>query len=171
MYRIPYISNKRTVLYWIWEASFSTRVHRWRPRRRRHRALPVYECGKRSFPYSINAQFFCLKYTISNLYNNWTCKYNEICMFWVFQFSFFFSFFFFYFVQKINLYFKGTPGLLCCRSASFHRWAFMILLSAPNIYIWNSYERREKKVKCILICCFIVDPSNWHENFNFIYTK
>jgi len=34
MYRIPFISNKRTVLYWIWEASFSARVHRWRPRRR-----------------------------------------------------------------------------------------------------------------------------------------
>jgi hypothetical protein len=30
-------------------------------------------------------------------------------------------------------------GLLCWCSASFHRWAFMILLSAPNIYIWNSY--------------------------------
>ena len=29
MYRIPYISNKITVLYWIWEASFSARVHRW----------------------------------------------------------------------------------------------------------------------------------------------
>ena len=39
MYKIPYISNKRTVLYWIWEASFSALVHRWRPKRRRRRGL------------------------------------------------------------------------------------------------------------------------------------
>ena len=32
-------------------------------------------------------------------------------MFLVFQLSFFFSSFFFCFVQKINLYFKGTPDL------------------------------------------------------------
>ena len=44
-----------------------------------------------------------------------------------------------------QLYHRQDPGLLCCCSASFHRWAFLILLSAPNIYIWNSYERKLKK--------------------------
>ena len=43
----------------------------------------------------------------------------------------------------------------------------------PNIYIWNSYEgkKENRKAKCILICCFIVEASNWHDNFNFVYTK
>jgi hypothetical protein len=72
--------------------------------------------------------------TIIELAN--TMKY---ACFGFFSFLSFFLFLFFYFVQKINLYFKGTPGLLCCCSASYHRWAFMI-------YIWNSYDRGGEKL-------------------------
>ena len=27
-------------------------------------------------------------------------------------------------------------------------------------------KKENRKAKCILICCFIVEPINWHENFN-----
>jgi hypothetical protein len=63
-----------------------------------------------------------------------------------------------------QLYHRQYPGLLCCCSASFHRWtwAFMILLSAPTIYIWNSYEAKSvhenNKPNCF--------PFFW-ENFTF----
>ena len=117
-------SNKiTTVLYWIWEASFSARVHRWRPKTRIRKStqvkaetpkasipLPVYEYGKRSFPYSIMLSSFVwnvryLTCTIIELVNK--MKYAS---FWFFSFLSFF-FLFFCFEQKINLYFKGTPVL------------------------------------------------------------
>ena len=59
--------------------------------------LPVYECEKRSFPYSIMPSSFVwnvryLTCTIIELVNK--MKYACFC-----------------FVRKINLYFKGTPDL------------------------------------------------------------
>ena len=36
-------------------------------------------------------------------------------------------------------------------------------------FIWKEKKKIEKLNA--LICCFIVEPSNWHENFNFVYTK
>lgn len=86
-YNIPYISNTITLLYWIWETSFSTRVHRWRPRR--------HECVKRSFQYSIMLSSFVwhVRYL--------TCKIIELvnrmnyACFWFFSFlSICFSFIF-----------------------------------------------------------------------------
>ena len=32
-------------------------------------------------------------------------------------------------------------------------------------------KKRKRKAKCILISCFIVEHSNWHDNSNFVYTK
>jgi hypothetical protein len=47
-----------------------------------------------------------------------------------------------------------------------------IKICPHQIFIFEIHmkgKKENRKAKCILICCFIVEPSNCNENFNFVY--
>jgi hypothetical protein len=81
-----------------------------------------------------------------------------------------------------NLMISTSHGLLNLQAtipSAISRFVMLLLCQFPSLSVHDSAVRTKylylkftwkeikKKAKCILICCFIAEPSNWHDNFNF----